>query len=268
MDDHYQRVAEGFSRKAAEYDSFGPAEVNIQRMRQKVYTHMDAFLQPGDRILEINAGTGIDAARFAMRGHRVHAVDIAPGMVAAIAEKVTRLGLQDRLTYDNCSFTDLNCLVENAPYQYVFSNFGGLNCSADLPEVARLISQVLYPGGRLTWVIMPPFCPWDLVHLIHGDFRSAVRRLLPGGTLAHVEGEHFRVHYFSPKHTMEALGKGYRLLRLEGLSVFAPPADRRHFPLRHPGLYRFLTRLDDRLSLRRPFNHWGDFYILTTEYCP
>src|SRR5512138_850345 len=107
MDNHFQQVAEGFSRKAAEYDSFGPAEVNIERMRRKVYAHVESFLRPGDDLLEINAGTGIDAAHFALCGHRVHAVDIAPGMVAAIAEKTTRYGLQDRLTYCTCSFTEL-----------------------------------------------------------------------------------------------------------------------------------------------------------------
>ncbi len=268
MEDHFQKVAKGFSGKAVEYDSFGPTEVNIERMRQKVYAHVERYLQPDDSILEINAGTGIDAAHFALRGHPVHAIDIAPGMVAAIAEKVTRFELQDRLTYCDCSFTDLACLVENAPYHYVFSNFGGLNCISDLGEVARFIPQVLYPGGRLTWVVMPPFCPWDLVHLIHGDFRSATRRFHLNGTLAHVEGEHFQVHYFSPEQILDALGKYFTLLRLEGLSIFAPPADRRGFPKRYPHLYRSLVRMDDWVALMPPFNHWGDFYILTAEYNP
>lgn len=268
MNDHFQKVAEGFSRKAKEYDSFGPAHVNIERMRNTVYAHVNKFLQPEDNLLEINAGTGIDAAFFALRGHRVHAIDIAPGMVAAIAEKTEHYGLQGQLTYCNCSFTDLDCLIEYAPYRYVFSNFGGLNCISDLARVGRLVSQVLSPGGRFSMVIMPPFCPWDLAHLLHGDFRNATRRFHPGGTVAHVEGQHFQVHYFTPERVMRALGKNYSMLSLEGLSIFAPPADRRGFPNHHPALYKLLTQVDETLSKWTPFNHWGDFYMMTAEYQP
>jgi ubiquinone/menaquinone biosynthesis C-methylase UbiE len=248
MEEHFQKVATGFSGKAAEYDSFGPGEINIERMRQKVYAHVESYLKPGETILEMNAGTGIDATHFALRGHPVHAIDIAPGMVEAIAQKVSTYGLNGQLTYCNCSFTDLACLIENAPYDYLFSNFGGLNCIPDLGEVARLVSQVILPGGRLTWVIMPTFCPWDLVHAYRGEWRMATRRFQRGGTLAHVEGQYFQVYYFSPERVLEALGKNFRLLRLQGLSIFAPPAD--------------------WLSPKKPFNHWGDFFILTAEYRP
>jgi hypothetical protein len=50
------------------------------------------------------------------------------------------------------------------------------------------------------------------------------------------------------------------------LSVFTPPADNKSFAVEHPRLYRALARLDDALASRRPFNGWGDFYILTMEF--
>lgn len=265
--DHFQRVAEAFSRKADAYDAFGPDEVNIARMRGKVYEHVQRFLRQADRLLEINAGTGIDAVYFARQGHRVHAIDISPGMLEHLAAKITANQLQDRLTYQAASFTDLD-QVRGGPFDYLFSNFGGLNCIEDLSLVCRHLPNVLAPGGRLTWVIMPPICPWEIAVLFRGKVKIATRRLHRHGTLAHVEGVRFMTYYFTPRHVLKALGDDFRLLRLEGLSVFAPPADRLTFPKRFPRLYRWLTQVDDQLATKPPFNQWGDFFILTAQYDP
>ncbi len=265
--DHYQRVAEAFSRKADAYDAFGPDDVNIARMRRKVREHVLRFLRPTDRLLEINAGTGLDAVFFANLGHPVHAIDISPGMLDHLAAKITRDQLQGRLTYQAISFTELD-RVERGPFDYLLSNFGGLNCIEDLSLVRRYLPRVLLPGDCLTWVVMPPICPWEVATLLRGRFKLATRRWGRHGTLANVEGVRFKTYYFTPRHVLRVFGADFRLLRLEGLSVFAPPADRLNFPKRFPRLYRWLTHLDDRLAARPPFNQCGDFFILTAQYDP
>jgi ubiquinone/menaquinone biosynthesis C-methylase UbiE len=262
--DHAGRVALAFSRKADEYDAFGDDHLNLARMRRKVYDHVLRFLQPADRLLELNAGTGIDAAFFAQRGQIVHAIDIAPGMIDHLTEKIDQYHLSDRLAVQALSFTELD-RVEGAPYDYVFSNFGGLNCIADLTLVTRHLTQILRPGGCVTWVIMPRVCPWEMALLLKGQFKIATRRWSRYGTLAHVEGVRFTTTYFTPHQVLTALGSSFRLLRLESLSVFAPPADRVEFPRRFPRLYRALVNLDEALAPRWPFNRWGDFFILTAQ---
>jgi ubiquinone/menaquinone biosynthesis C-methylase UbiE len=262
--DQFDHVAEAFSRKAAEYDAFGDDHINLARMRRKVYDHVLQFVRPADRILELNAGTGIDAAFFARQGYTVHAIDIAPGMLDHLAAKIEQQHLRDRLTYQPLSFTELD-RVEGGPFHYLFSNFGGLNCIADLSLVTRHLSKILAPGGRLTWVIMPPLCPWEITLLVKGKYRIATRRLRRGGTLAHVEGVRFTTHYFTPHQVLDVLGPDFRVLSLEGLSVFTPPADRLDFPRRFPRLYRALVKIDDALAPHAPFNHWGDFFILTAQ---
>ena len=265
--DHIERVAGAFSRKADEYDAFGADHIILARMRHKVYDHVQRFLQPTDRILELNAGTGLDAAFLARRGYAVHAIDIAPGMLDHLADKIRQQHLHDRLTYQALSFTEID-RVEGGPYEYLFSNFGGLNCISDLSTVARHLPEILRPGGLLTWVIMPPVCPWELAMILKGKFRIATRRLRRGGTLAHVEGVHFMTYYFTPRQVLNALGPAFRLLYLEGLSVFTPPADRQGFPRRFPRLYRALVKIDDALSPHTPFNQWGDFFVLTAQLIP
>ena len=142
MTEAFQAAAEGFSRKATVYDVFGQDHPNLARMRSQVYAHLLGFVQPPARLLELNAGTGGDAVYLAQQGLEVHATDIAPGMVASIRDKIARYGLQDRLTVEQRSFTDLAALPSGG-FDAIFSNLGGLNCIEDLAPVARSLSRLL-----------------------------------------------------------------------------------------------------------------------------
>lgn len=261
--DHYQNVAEAFSRKSEVYDAFGENHANMARMRQKFYEHIASVMPPGGRLLEINAGTGQDAVELVRRGFRIHATDFAPGMIAAIEEKIARHNLGDRLTVEQRSFTELDGMT-TGPFDGVFSNSGGLNCIRDLGAVTRHLPGLLRPGGRVTAVIMPRICPWELA-VIPKDLRVGTRRLHRDGVMAHVEGVYFRTWYFPARTAARAFGPRFRRIKLEGLSVFTPTADNKTFAVNHPRLFSTLVRLDDTLSSVPPFNGWGDFYILTME---
>ncbi len=140
-------IAEAFSRTAEKYDQFGDDHPHLKRLRHKVYDHLDRVLQPGSSILELNAGTGTDAVYLAQQGYRVHATDIAPGMLQRVRDKVADLGLGERVTVQACSFTDLD-QVQGGPFDAVFSDLGGLNCIPDLAPVigARLVRS--HSGDR------------------------------------------------------------------------------------------------------------------------
>lgn len=265
-DDQLAQVAAAFSRKATVYDAFGQDHANLARMRQRVYDQLARWTPAGSHILELNAGTGLDAVALITRGYRVHATDLAPGMVAEMRRKQADLGLNGRLTLQHCSFTELD-QVQDGPFDAVFSNFGGLNCVAELTAVTRHLPQLLRPGAVLTWVIMPPICPWELLRWPQ-DWRTATRRLRRGGVRAQVEGVAFQTYYFTPGQVRQALGPAFKLLELRGLSIVTPPADNDQFARRHPRLFARLARLDDRLSRWPWLNQIGDFFILTARYEP
>ena len=130
-------------------------------MREQVRNHALSYVQTGQRILELNAGTGIDAVFFANNGCRVHAIDISEGMLTRLRKKVDLLNLHDRITVQKCSLTELEN-INQSPFDFIFSNFGGLNCVPDLTLVTNSISRLLKPGGFVTIVIMPKICPWEL----------------------------------------------------------------------------------------------------------
>lgn len=260
-------IAEAFSRTAEKYDQFGDDHPHLTRMRRKVYAHLTRFLSPGAQILELNAGTGVDAVHLAQQGFHVHATDIAPGMLGRLRDKVEQLGLSDCVMVQECSFTDL-AQVQAGPFDAVFSNLGGLNCIPDLTPVIDSLPNLLRPGGLVTWVLMPPICLWELAMIFNGQARLALRRLSPRGTQAHLEGMYFKVYYFKPQQVIASFGEAYQLLALEGLSVITPTAESKTLAKRHPRLYRALSRLDDRLSTRPPWWGWGDFFIVSLRYQP
>jgi ubiquinone/menaquinone biosynthesis C-methylase UbiE len=257
-------IADAFSSTAARYDAFGEDHPHLTRMRENVYATVERHVAPGAHVLELNAGTGTDAIQLAQRGYRVHATDIAPGMLARVRDKVAVYGFEDTVTVQDCSFLELEG-VTGGPYDAVLSNLGGLNCVANLDAVVQGLDRVLAPGGIAVLVVMPPICLWELALLFRGDFRLATRRLSRGGTRAHLEGREFTVHYFTPRQLRLALGHGYELLSVQGLSVFTPTAESKGLAKRHPGLYARLAWLDDRLAPRAPFRGWGDFFVAVTR---
>lgn len=265
MTDSFATIAEAFSRTAAKYDAFATEHPHLTRLREKVYTHVSRHVPPGSRILELNAGTGIDAVALAQRGFYVHATDIAPGMLFRIREKVAQLELGERVSVQECSFTDLN-RIAGAPFDAVFSNLGGLNCTPDLSPVIAQLPHVLRPGGIVTWTLMPSVCLWEMAEIFRGNFRLAFRRLSRYGAPSHLEGLYFNVYYYPPRRVLEWFRPDYTRLELEGLSVITPTAESKNLAKRFPRLYHLLARLDDVLSSRPPWWSWGDFYILTMQY--
>jgi ubiquinone/menaquinone biosynthesis C-methylase UbiE len=260
-------IAEAFSRTAEKYDRFADDHPHLTRLRHKVYAHLMHLLQPGSSILELNAGTGTDAVYLAQQGYSIHATDIAPGMLQRLQDKVEHLGLQERISLQECSFTELD-RVHGGPFDAVFSDLGGLNCLPDLAPVIGKLPYVLRPGGLVTWVIMPPICLWELGMLFNGQVRFALRRLGRRGTRAHLEGLYFQVYYMTPKQVVAAFGDQYQLLVIEGLSIITPTAESKNLVKRYPNVYRALSWLDDRLSIRPPWWGWGDFFIVSLRYQP
>ena len=257
----------GFSRKAEVYDEYCENHPVIRWARDTVRQEALRHLQGDASILELNAGTGSDAAYFVQQGYRVHATDIASGMIAAIQNKINVLNMGNRFTVQKLSFTELD-QAEGVPYDLVFSNFGGLNCIPDLRVVTKSLTQLLKPGGSIVCVIMPPICPWELAQVVRGKFRLATRRLNPRGVLANVEGARVITWYHSSKKVIEVFKPEFQLMRRQSLSLFCPPSYMDKFPHRFPRLTRFLLHLDGQLGSRAPFHHWGDFVAYTFQYGP
>lgn len=259
-------VDKAFTKQSLHFDEADQKNPVLQRMRKQVYEHVSRFLKPRDKILELNAGTGIDALHFIRMGHRVHAIDLSDGMILQLTHKVANYNLSDTLTVQQLSFTELD-KVSDKGFDFVFSNFGGLNCVDDLTKVSHHLPRLLQPGAFITLVIMPVICPWELISVFKNGKKS-LRRFKSGGVRAHLEGEYFQTYYHSLQTVKKAFANQFTFVRSEGLATLSAHPHTANFPERYPRLDKFLFKIDQRVRTWFPFNRWGDHIIVTFQFTP
>ena len=132
----FSAVIKAFTRQSIIYDDYEKENQTLVWMRKQVRKHAMSFLNPGDKLLELNSGTGSDAVYFAQKGILVHSTDISDGMIEQIRKKVNNYNLAHKISFEQCSYTELN-KIKNNKFDFIFSNFGGLNCLAVLSEATK-----------------------------------------------------------------------------------------------------------------------------------
>jgi ubiquinone/menaquinone biosynthesis C-methylase UbiE len=260
------KTAEAFSKQSFVFDEEYKGNTIIQYKRKRTREHLLKLLKPSSLILELNCGTGEDALFFAQHGHSVHATDVSEGMLARLNEKKDAAFFGGRITTELCSFNQLEALNNKGPFDAVFSNFGGLNCTGELDKVLSSLGPLLKPGGVITLVIIPPFCLWETLLLFKGRFKTATRRFFSSkGRKAHIEGVYFTCWYYRPGFVIKSLKKEFTLLKTEGLCTLVPPSYMDGFAEKHPLLYRYLVKKEEQLKEAWPWRNTGDYFIISLQ---
>ena len=259
-----QKAADAFTGQSVIFDELYGTDTIIQYKRDRVRNHILQYLKPGSSILELNSGTGEDATWFAKKGFSVHATDISTGMQDQLTQKVKKHRLESLVSNELCSYTNLDQLKNKVPYDLVFSNFAGLNCTNELDKVLASLPPLLNPNGLITLVILPKFCLWETLLLFKGKFRTAFRRFFSSkGRTAHVEGTYFKCWYYNPSYITKRLKDSFDVLSIEGLCTIVPPSYIAGFAEKHPRAYNFLKKQEDRLKTKWPWKYMGDYYIIS-----
>jgi len=257
-------VEEAFSKQSEVFDQVYAENTIVSYKRQRVRKHVLQYIRASGTILELNSGTGEDALFFAKMRHHVHATDISAGMQQQLMKKVELHAMGRMISNERCSFTALQQLENQGPYDHIFSNFAGLNCTGDLKAVLHSLSPLLKPDGVVTLVILPKFCLWETLLVFKGKFRTAFRRFSSKkGRTAHVEGTHFTCWYYNPAYIIRSLKKEFEVLAVEGLCTFVPPSYIEGFAEKHPAAYCFLKKTEEKFSRRWPWRSIGDYYIIS-----
>jgi ubiquinone/menaquinone biosynthesis C-methylase UbiE len=259
-----QRTEIAFSKQSAVFDKTYSGNTIVQYKRERVRKHVLQYVQPGCSILELNSGTGEDAIWFARNGYTVHATDIAAGMQTMLTKKRDDNRLEQKISTELCSFTQLEKLENKGPYDFIFSNFAGLNCTGDLSKVLSSFSSLLNTNGVVSLVILPKFCLWEMLLLFKGKFKTAFRRLFSKhGVTAHIDGEYFTCWYYDPAYVVKKMPANFELLSIEGLCTIVPPSYIEDFAEKHPSLYTWLKKMENRFKTSWPWKTIGDYYIIS-----
>ncbi|HUL01645.1 MAG TPA: class I SAM-dependent methyltransferase [Gemmatimonadales bacterium] len=253
-----------FDTLAPDYDAHFTDSTLGRILRRTVWRWLDRAFAPGDRVLELNCGTGEDAVHLAARGVRVLATDASPAMLAVAQAKADRAGLHETVEVRRLEIEHLDQALGHppAPLDGAFSNFGGLNCVTDLHRAAAALAALLKPGARVVLCVMGPLVPWEWAWFAaHGQPAKALRRLAPSG--ANWRG--VKVRYPSPRALRRAFAPHFAPHRTGPLGVLLPPTYAEPWARRHPGLVAWLDRCERHVETWSPLAWLGDHYLVELE---
>ncbi|MEO8372081.1 MAG: methyltransferase domain-containing protein, partial [Candidatus Solibacter sp.] len=198
-----------FDRMAADYDAQWTATPVGRAQRDQVWRVLDAMFPSGSRVLDVGCGTGEDALHLMARGVDVLAVDASQAMVAIAQSQ--GVATEVRRAED---------LVELAgTFDGAISNFGALNCVADLPSVARELGRVVRPGGRVAICLIGRCCLWESLYFgLRMQFRKAFRRRRASSYRG------MTVYYPTVAEVRAAFAEGFELGEWRGVGLLVPPS--------------------------------------------
>jgi ubiquinone/menaquinone biosynthesis C-methylase UbiE len=259
-----EEVNDAFSKQSDIFDSLEIDNELVLLIRNNIRRHVLNYTTPSQTMLELNCGTGLDAMFFVNQGLLVHATDNAEGMLNQLQQKVIKYELQDKLTFQKCSFNELEDL-DQKKYHHVFSNFGGLNCAPDLKKVIKSLDNLLEVNGVAHLVIMPRFCLWEISFVWKGFFKLAFRRFSLNGAKSLVEGLPFTTYYYSPRYVQKAFGETYETRSVKAMGCFIPPTYMDQMPKKRPNFFKKLVNLDAKHAHKWPFYNLGDHFIISIQ---
>lgn len=260
--DSFSSIDKGFSSIYDEYEKLSlENSIDIAR-RNFIRNEVNKFMKTNCSMLEINAGSGIDAVYFAKRGVSVLATDIATASEEYINHKIKTLDLNN-LKFQKCSFTELHT-IENKKFDCIFSNFGGLNCISDLASVFCQFDTLLNPNGYVSLVIMPPYYPWEMATIFKGN-KNAFRRMTKNGVMANVENHSIKMFYHTPNQVKKAFGENFKHIKTQNIGTFYPSA---HFASlqKNTKIISKLIQFDIWINqLPVIYKGIGDYFIITFQ---
>lgn len=252
-------VASAFDDRADTYDRFTDGVIG-RTLRAAVQRRLLARFRPGDRVLEINCGTGEDAVWLASRGIHVVATDVSAGMLSVARRKVHDHGVADRVDLRQVAIEAVDTRLGS--FDGLLSNFGGLNCVASLGAVAPRLAACVRPGGFALWCVMGPLVPWEWAwFMAQARPAAAFRRLRRGG----VDWRGIRVRYPSVRETTRAASPWFVRRRVAALGCFVPPPYADAWALRHRDSLERLNRLERLVEALRPCPDLSDHYLIELE---
>ena len=256
-----------FDAVASRYDDTFTSSIIGRAQRAAVWKELTRAFRPGDRVLEIGCGTGVDACHLGERGVEVLACDPSPEMIDVAEGSVRKRGLQAVVRTCVLRGEDIWSLPADQMFDGAFSNFGALNCVEDLAPVAKGLARLLRPGSSAVLCWMGPFCLWEMLsYLLRGNFAKAFRRLRLGGVSAKLGHQAFvQVRYPSVAALAKACTPQFRLRSVQGIGVAVPPSYLEPWARRHSRLIRWSEQFDDCFGRWPGFRSIGDHVLVRLE---
>jgi ubiquinone/menaquinone biosynthesis C-methylase UbiE len=253
-----------FDLIAEEYDLLFTNSRIGRAQRTVVWEHAAALFPVGGHILELNCGTGEDAAFLAQRGIEVTACDASALMIHQARSRQTPNGASP-LTFHVLPSEQLHELPSQGPFDGVLSNFSGLNCTSDLAGIARQLAQLVKPNAPFLLCLSTRFCVWEMLHYLwRGDFRRAFRRC-SGHSEASIGSEAFSVYYPTLRSISRSFRSFFRIRSVTGVGICVPPSYMEDWANANPRSLQLCETVDSFVRGWPGISVLGDHMLLHLE---
>lgn len=266
LDSNSLHAAQVYWNTAAETYEQDFSGTTIGRTRRHaVWRDLERVFKPGERILELSCGTGIDAVFLAGKGIHLVACDIAPRMIELAQDLAAKTALANPPDFRVLPTENLIALAREDPFDGAFCSFAGLNCVQDLSQVAQDLGRLLKPSAHFIACIMGRFVPWEIVWFLgHGRPRRAVMRLREYHTdYANTTG--LTIQRPTVGQITKQMAPAFRLLGWKGIGITVPPSYAEHLAGRFPKLIDRLAGLDQDIGHLPLFRNMADCVLLEFE---
>ena len=251
-----------FDEIASIYDEVFTHSLIGQAQRESVWKEIDDIWKPGDHILELNCGTGEDALYLAEKGISVTGCDASPAMIDIANGKKHRRTPHAPIEFFVFPNEHIGKLSLHRLFDGAFSNFSGLNCVADLANVAGQLATLVRPGAELALVFSTRFSLWEFFwYALKGEFSKATRRW-SGHVASSISGRPVDVWYPRVPQIRRALAPHFQFVSVSGIGVAIPPSYVESWAQRHRSTFSVLTAIDHWINHLPCFRVAGDHMLL------
>ncbi len=253
-------IAAAYDAIAADYDGLIRDD---EWIRRQVWAHYREVFRPGQLVLDLSCGTGIDSVFLARHGVRVMAADISPGMLSQLRRKVEREGVAG-LVHPCVQDSGELAAWRPGTFDGIVSAFAGLSTLSDLGRFAAMAALVLRPGGRMLLHLLARFSLWEWLGLVaHRRWAEAARLRAASERCFPVGGHPLRHYLHLPADAYHRYFETqFELRRAYSLGALRPPSDLRRVPA---VVFGGLGRVEALVRDRRPFLDWGRSFVLDLE---
>lgn len=265
MSEYLEHTREAFNTIAVDFDRQDKANDILLWMRKVAYGIYLENISRGSDVLELNAGTGIDAKFLASRGIKVYATDISDTMINLLKKSAAAEIKSGMVEAAVCPFSDIGSLEKNG-FDAAISNFGGLNCISDFKKLSDDLNGKLKPGGKFIAVVMNDFCPWEIFYyMLKLDPKNAFRRFKKEGIDAALDAEKVKTFYFSPKEFASDFTEHFETEKIYAHGLFTPSPYLLGIYKRIKPIVKIWMKIDEIVKSIFPFNRFGDHFIIVLK---
>lgn len=251
---------------AEKYDNLFTSARTPWAQRSAVWEALCHLFQPGERILELNCGTGDEALLLSLYlGVAVVACDPSERMIEIAQHRIRAQQPHAPVRFELLATEQVSKLCSDGLFDGALVNLSGVTGLTDLNRVAADLASLVPVGAPVLLCVSTRFCLSETVwFLSHGKFGSAFRRCA-GIASESAVGSAVNLHYATLKELRKRFSPFFVMRACTGIGVTVPPFYLYPLFVKYPHMLSLLCLIDRHISKLPWVRTIGDHMLLHLE---